>query len=101
MGLPADFEAFKESLQAGHPPAAWPEPLRALWYDGIGDWEAAHHLAQDIPGATGSWIHAYLHRKEGDRWNAGYWYNRAGRPFPAMSLAEEFEALVRFVLRLR
>ena len=41
MGLPADFEAFKESLQTGHPPAAWPEPLRALWYDGIGDWEAA------------------------------------------------------------
>ncbi len=87
MGLPKDYDAFTESLQADHPPASWPEGLRALWYDGKGDWEAAHQLAQDMPGVTGSWIHAYLHRKEGDRWNAGYWYDRAGRPFPALTLA--------------
>ena len=99
MALPPDFEAFRESLQADLPPSAWPEPLRALWYDAAGDWEAAHELAQEIPGATGSWIHAYLHRKEGDRWNAGYWYDRAGRPFPATTLDEEFKALVGVVLQ--
>lgn len=98
MGLPNDFDAFAESLRADQPPAAWPEGLRALWYDGKGDWEAAHQLAQDMPGTTGSWIHAYLHRKEGDRWNAGYWYDRAGRPFPTLTLEEEFQAMVRLLL---
>lgn len=98
MGLPKDYDAFSESLQADQPPASWPEGLRALWYDGKGDWEAAHQLAQDMPGVTGSWIHAYLHRKEGDRWNAGYWYDRAGRPFPSLTLEEEFQAMVRMLL---
>lgn len=99
MALPADFDAFKASLQADRPPEAWPETLQALWHDGKGDWESAHHLAQDIPGTIGSWIHAYLHRKEGDRWNAGYWYDRAGRPFPGLTLEEEFEGMVRHLLQ--
>ena len=99
MGLPADFDAFAASLQADHPPAAWSETLRSLWYAGAGNWEASHAIAQDIAGTTGSWIHAYLHRVEGDRWNAGYWYDRAGRPFPKNTPQKEFETLVRFVLQ--
>ena len=53
--------------------------LLALWWDAKGDWEKAHGIAQDVAGADGAWVHAYLHRKEGDLGNAGYWYRRAGR----------------------
>jgi hypothetical protein len=53
--------------------------LLALWWDGKGDWGKAHEIAQDVVGADGAWVHAYLHRKEGDVGNAGYWYRRAGR----------------------
>ena len=100
MPIPVNLESFLQTLDKGHPPEGWPETLRALWYAGAGNWEASHALAQDIQGDTGSWIHAYLHRVEGDRWNAGYWYDRARRPFPTSTLNEEFETLVRFVLHL-
>lgn len=99
MPLPADFPAFRETLKDPRPPAGWPPGLQALWHEGKGDWEAAHNIAQDMPRATGSLIHAYLHRVEGDRWNAGYWYDRAGQPFPKASLGQEFEALVTALLR--
>ncbi|WP_088341348.1 hypothetical protein [Robiginitalea sediminis] len=92
-------EAFWQSLkQDDGPNPGWPDSLRALWYDGNGNWEASHDIAQEMPGNLGSWIHAYLHRKEGDRWNAGYWYSRAGRPFPEIGLEEEFRLLVAHVL---
>ncbi len=99
MALPKDFQAFRQTFADPHPPAGWPPGLRALWYAGKDDWEAAHELAQDMPGATGSWIHAYLHRVEGDRWNAGYWYDRAGKPFPKATLEQEFEELAGHLLR--
>jgi hypothetical protein len=53
--------------------------LLALWWDAKGDWEKAHGIAQDVNGVDGAWVHAYLHRKDGDLGNAGYWYRRAGR----------------------
>ena len=68
---------FKRTVSDGRPPASLPPPLRALWHDANGDWDAAHQVAQDIDDETGAWIHAYLHRKEGDLANAGYWYRRA------------------------
>ena len=72
----------------------------ALWYDGAGDWDKAHAVAQDINGPDGVHIHAYLHRKEGDQWNAQYWYNRAGRTMPDVSLEQEWAQLVReYLLR--
>lgn len=77
---------------------SWPEPLKAIWWDYKNDWEKAHDTAQEIESATGNWIHAYLHRKEGDQWNAGYWYRRAGREFPSVSLEEEREAILKFLL---
>ena len=65
--------------------------MQALWHDARGDWEQAHTCAQEGNSRDGSWVHAYLHRKEGDLGNAGYWYARAGRPMPALSLTLEAE----------
>src|SRR5438552_1167800 len=73
------------------PPAALSQPLQALWHDACGDWDKAHDAAQADHGRDGSWVHAYLHRKEGDLGNAGYWYARAGRPMPAKSVTLEAE----------
>lgn len=91
------LEAFKQTLANPTPPAIG-EPLLVLWHDARGDWEAAHNIAQGIHIRDGSWLHAYLHRKEGDRWNAGYWYRQAGRPMPAGPLEQEWEALVGYFL---
>ena len=92
------FEEFKQSLSDQKPPSGCVPLLEALWHDGKGDWEASHDIAQDIHTSEGSWIHAYLHRKEGDRWNAGYWYRRAGKPMPDYTLDQEWEELVQWFL---
>jgi hypothetical protein len=85
---------FKESLsQETVPPV--PDHLKALWYDAKGDWEKAHTIIQDIEDKTAAWIHAYLHRKEGDIWNADYWYNLAGRKRPALTPEKEWESIVK------
>lgn len=97
--IPENYNAFVKSLQADAPDPLWPEALKALWYDGKEEWEASHNIAQEIPSNMGNWIHAYLHRKEGDKWNAGYWYQRANREYPRMELDEEFEELVNEVIR--
>jgi hypothetical protein len=90
-----DFVSFKASLSAAAPPEGMSPLLRALWLDGKGDFAGAHAIAQDVPDTDGALVHAYLHRKEGDPSNAGYWYRRA-RETPAQgSLDAEWEALVR------
>jgi hypothetical protein len=81
---------FRSSLHAKEPPDGLTAPLLALWHDGHGDWDAAHKVAQDIETADGSWIHAYLHRKEGDASNAAYWYRRADKPVSHASLDDEW-----------
>lgn len=93
-----DYTHFLETLDNSSPDESWPEALKSLWYDAKGDWEASHNIAQDIHSDLGSWIHAYLHRKEGDEWNAGYWYRRANRPFSKLTLDEELKELVVYVL---
>ncbi len=93
-----DFISFKQSLQSDNPPNGLNELAKALWYDGKGDWETSHNIAQDIDSADGNWVHAYLHRKEGDQWNAGYWYRQAGRPTPTYDLLKEWEELVHYFL---
>jgi hypothetical protein len=82
------------------PPSGLSPALQALWHDARGDWEAAHTSAQAEHGRDGSWVHAYLHRKEGDLGNAGYWYARAGRPVPAegVRLEAEWEEIARALL---
>ena len=72
--------------------------LRALWWDARGDWQKAHEIAQDVPGADGAWVHAYLHRKEGDEGNAAYWYRRAGRETAEGDLRGEWEKIVAAML---
>jgi len=85
------LEDLRASLNASAPPAGLSLPLQALWHDAKGDWDRAHEAAQNDPGRDGSWVHAYLHRKEGDLGNAGYWYARAGKPMPARSVTLEAE----------
>lgn len=92
------FEAFKTSLQSQEPPQGITASLAALWYAGKGDWEQAHNIAQDIPTKEGSWVHAYLHRVEGDEWNANYWYNRAGRSNPGGKTEAEWQHIVASLL---
>jgi hypothetical protein len=89
---------FKSTLTGSAPPAGIPAALAALWHDGRGDWETAHQVAQDIGDRTGAWIHAYLHRKEGDASNAAYWYRRAARPVPSISLEAEWDEIVTGLL---
>jgi len=86
---------FKSSLTNPNPPTAMKPELKALWYDGKEDWHQAHEVAQEKNTPGYCLIHAYLHRKEGDNWNANYWYQRAGRKMPATSLAQEWENLVQ------
>ncbi len=86
------FAELQQSIARGAtPPEGLSLCLQALWHDARGDWDRAHTCAQDEPGRNGSWVHAYLHRKEGDLGNAGYWYGRAGRPVPARGVTLEVE----------
>jgi hypothetical protein len=91
------LDEFRATLDAVAPPPVAPA-LVALWHDGKGDWNAAHNAAQDIEDATGAWVHAYLHRKEGDEGNAAYWYRRAGRPVARDPLASEWERIATELL---
>jgi hypothetical protein len=72
--------------------------LLALWWDARGDWNRAHEVAQDVAGPDGAWVHAYLHRKDGDLENAGYWYRRAGRSVATGDSRVEWEGIVREML---
>jgi len=91
------LDEFKATLAAPVPPDV-AAPLRALWHDGRGDWETAHTVAQEIDDSTGAWIHAYLHRKEGDLGNAAYWYQRAHQPVATDSLDQEWQRIVTALL---
>jgi len=87
-----------DDLKATADPTLLPSLLRALWQDARGEWDAAHHLAQDINDADGAWVHAYLHRKEGDAGNAAYWYERANQPVPTDSLSAEWARIAAALL---
>ncbi len=85
---------FKESLKSKQPISGLSAQLTSLWYDGKGNWNQAHAQVDHLTDRASAWVHAYLHRKEGDIWNADYWYNKAGRIRPNLSLDEEWEQLV-------
>ena len=89
-----NFDEFYNSLSAASPPEKLSVYLRALWYDGKNNWEEAHNIIQDVEDKTAAWVHAYLHRKEGDSFNANYWYNRAGKRMPEYSLEQEWKEIV-------
>jgi hypothetical protein len=93
-----NLQAFKDSLSEDVPPQGLDGALQALWQEAKGDWEEAHRLAQAQGDEAGAWVHAYLHRVEGDEANAGYWYRRAGKPHSQVPLKEEWEAIVKVLL---
>jgi hypothetical protein len=89
------LDQFTTSLSQAQPPAQLHPVLAGLWYDANDNWEQAHNVAQSREGeAPYDRLHAYLHRKEGDRFNANYWYRRAKAPFFEGSLDEEWRVLV-------
>jgi len=92
------IDAFRQSLSAADPPGGIRPALAALWHDARGDWGAAHRLAQDVDDAEGAWVHAYLHRKEGDAENAAYWYRRARQPIASDTLEQEWTRIVTALL---
>lgn len=95
-----DYEVYIQHVGANAtPPVDISEPLRALWHAQKGDWDSAHEVAQDINSPDGSWIHANLHREEGDLGNARYWYDRAGQPESKQSIEDERAELIRHFLQ--
>ena len=88
-----DLETFKASLGGDSPPAGAGRALQALWHQAKGEWDHAHRLAQAEDGAAGAWVHAHLHRAEGNHTNAGYWYRRAERPPSSAPLTEEWDEI--------
>jgi hypothetical protein len=93
-----DFQEFVQSLERDKPPVTTNQLLSALWQDAKGNWSSAHSIAQEVDGPMGYRVHAYLHRKEGDLSNAGYWYNRAGKARPDVDTKTEWEQLVRALI---
>ena len=93
-----NLATFKDSIARNEPPPAAGKALGALWYEARGQWDRAHELAQQAPDPEGAWVHAYLHRVEGDESNAGYWYRRAGKPHSKASLPVEREEIAAALL---
>jgi len=93
-----DLAQFTATLDRSRPDPAWPVTLRALWHAADGDWDRAHKLVQSESDAAAAWVHAYLHRVEGDLSNAGYWYRRAGKPAATGALKAEWQDLVQTLL---
>ena len=93
------LQGFRDSLHCDEPPPELDFALGGLWWDAKGDWKKAHESAQRDEGPAGAWVHAYLHRKEGDQSNAAYWYERAGKPPARHSLDEEWNEITGSLLK--
>ena len=92
------LDDFRKSLTQANPPTELTLALAGLWWDAKGDWTRAHESAQQDESVEGSWVHAYLHRKEGDQDNAAYWYSRAGKPACRETLDAEWLCIVKELL---
>ena len=93
-----NLDDYRKSLSATEPPAGLTHALVGLWWDAKGDWKRAHESAQQDEGMEGSWVHAFLHRKEGDQGNAAYWYNRARKAVSREPLEAEWLSIVKGLL---
>lgn len=93
-----DLAELRATLDQPEPPKGIAPHVRALWFAAKGDWDQAHEIAQAQNDAAGSWVHAHLHRVEGDLGNAGYWYRRAGQPVCTDSLEDEWAAMTATLL---
>lgn len=95
-----NYQEFAEKIKNGETPDETLHPaLQALWWDALGNWEKAHDLCQGEQGRPAAWVHGYLHRKEGDLSNAGYWYGRAGKARHDGTLEEEWERVAKSLFR--
>jgi hypothetical protein len=92
------LDQLRASLQQLSPPAEFPALLTALWWEAKGDWNQAHEIAQAQETPDGAWVHAYLHRKEGDASNAGYWYRQARQPLCKLPLNAEWDQIASVLL---
>lgn len=93
------IDELRHSLSADTPPEEIAPAVVALWHDARGNWDEAHRVAQDVPDSQGgAWVHAYLHRKEGDADNAAYWYRRASQPIARDTLDEEWARIAAALL---
>ncbi|HXN66112.1 MAG TPA: hypothetical protein VN926_00490 [Bradyrhizobium sp.] len=92
---------FKASVSGAAPAPGLDAPLAALWWAAKGGWDQAHKIVQDEETTEAAWVHAYLHRVEGDLGNAGYWYRRAAKPVATGSLEAEWEQMVAKLLEGR
>ncbi len=93
-----DLQEFRDTLGGEQAPRELDAALQALWYEAKGDWDEAHRQAQSKDDEAGAWVHAYLHRVEGDEGNAGYWYRRANRPHATSALADEWQEIASALL---
>ena len=96
--MTANAADFSASLSASAPASDLEPPLAALWWAAKGQWDQAHKIVQDEATPDAAWVHAYLHRVEGDPGNAGYWYRQAGQPVAKDSLEAEWERIVSALL---
>jgi hypothetical protein len=92
-------DQFNASLSNGVPPSGLTPAVEALWWDAKGEWARAHDLVNELETPEAMAVHAYLHRKEGEEWNANYWYRRAGEQYRRTTLKEEWCALVGGLLK--
>jgi hypothetical protein len=88
------IDEYLSSIDGDHAPDGLSPYLTALWYEKRGDWKRAHEIVQEIDDVTAAWLHAYLHRREGDLDNAGYWYRQSGKPVARASLDVEWREIV-------
>lgn len=95
-----DIDIFKNSLNQKNPPEEITDPLKALWIEANGDWDTAHRIVQVRNDRDSMWVHAYLHRKEGDVGNSSYWYHRANMPMSTLSFDEEWHEIAIELLDL-
>jgi hypothetical protein len=96
-----DADTFRKSTEQDAPPTGTEGPLAALWHAAKGDWDKAHAIVQDDESKAAAWVHAHLHRIEGDQDNAGYWYRKADKSIATMPLDEEWSSIAGALLTLR
>jgi hypothetical protein len=89
---------FRATLSGASPAPNLDAPLAGLWWAAKGQWDQAHRIVQDDASAEAAWVHAYLHRVEGDLGNAGYWYRQAGKPVASGSLDAEWDVITSALL---
>ena len=89
---------FRATLADAAPAPGLEPPLAALWWAAKGDWDRAHKIVQDEGDVDAAWVHAYLHRVEGDLPNAGYWYRTEGKPVAVGALEAEWNVIAAALL---